>query len=109
MNAESGGVGSETSLKILFESGSTSLTLPLGVLRASTAYQWRVTAVNADVPWRNDVVAEGFTVEKNGRLVSPSEQPGLGIEIDLEAIARHPFEQEIPREVFYRDGSVGDW
>ncbi len=32
---------------IRFESGSTSLTLPLGVLRASTAYQWRVTAVNA--------------------------------------------------------------
>ena len=85
---------------------STAASIELGFATPSYVI---CEAVNADVPWRGDVVAEGFTVEKNGRLVSPSELPGLGIEIDLDAIARHPFEQEIPREVFYRDGSVGDW
>ena len=85
---------------------STAASIELGFATPSYVI---CEAVNADVPWRNDVVAEGFTVNPNGRLVSPSTLPGLGIEIDLEAIARHPFEQEIPREVFYRDGSVGDW
>ena len=35
--------------------------------------------------------------------------PGLGIEIDLDVVARHPFEPELPQRVFYADGSVGDW
>jgi len=85
---------------------STAASIELGFATPSYVI---CEAVNADVPWRNDVVAEGFTVDPKGRLVSASEMPGLGIEIDLDAIARHPFEQEIPREVFYRDGSVGDW
>jgi len=24
-------------------------------------------------------------------------------------VAKHPFEQELPRQVFYADGAVGDW
>jgi galactonate dehydratase len=66
-------------------------------------------AVSADVPWRGEVVQEGFTVHEDGRYVTPSERPGLGVEIDLDAIARHPFRQEIPQGVSYPDGAVGDW
>jgi galactonate dehydratase len=65
--------------------------------------------VHNDVPWRNDVVDEGFTIEPEGRLVRPNTRPGLGISINEEAVAQHPFEQELPQRVFYPDGSVGDW
>ncbi|MFM8633580.1 MAG: enolase C-terminal domain-like protein [Planctomycetia bacterium] len=65
--------------------------------------------VHADVPWRHDVVKEGFIVEKQGRIVRPNTLPGLGIEIDEAEVKKHPFEQELPQRVFYKDGSVGDW
>ena len=65
--------------------------------------------VHADVPWRHDVVKEGFTVEKQGRIVRPNTLPGLGIEIDEAEVKKHPFEQELPQRVFYKDGSIGDW
>ena len=65
--------------------------------------------VHNDVPWREDVVSEGFTVEKKGRIVKPNLRPGLGIEINEDEVMRHPFQQEVLRRTFYRDGSVGDW
>jgi galactonate dehydratase len=66
-------------------------------------------AVHLDVPWRQDIVREGFTVEPKGRLVRPSQKPGLGIEIDEAEVKKHPFQQEIVLREFYADGSVGDW
>jgi galactonate dehydratase len=65
--------------------------------------------VHNDVPWRSDVVDEGFTIEPEGRLVKPNTRPGLGISINEDEVAKHPFEQELPQRVFYPDGSVGDW
>jgi len=66
-------------------------------------------SVHNDVPWREDVVSEGFTVEKKGRIVKPNQRPGLGIEIDEDEVKKHPFQQEVLQRTFYRDGSVGDW
>jgi galactonate dehydratase len=66
-------------------------------------------AVHLDVPWRQDVVREGFTIEPKGRIVRPNTRPGLGIEIDEAAVKRHPFQQEILQRSFYADGAVGDW
>jgi galactonate dehydratase len=66
-------------------------------------------SVHLDVPWRQDIVDEGFVVEPKGRLVRPGDRPGLGIELNVEEIKKHPFEQELPQTVFYQDGSVGDW
>ena len=65
--------------------------------------------VHGDVPWRADVVSEGFTVERAGRIVRPNQRPGLGIEINEDEIKKHPFQQEVLQRSFYRDGSVGDW
>jgi len=42
-----------------------------------------------DVPWRNDLVG-GWNPIQNGELVA-SDAPGLGLELDLQAIARHPY------------------
>jgi len=36
-------------------------------------------------------------------------RPGLGISINEAEVKKHPFQQELPQRVFYRDGSVGDW
>lgn len=66
-------------------------------------------SVHADVPWREDVVSEGFIVEKKGRIVRPNSRPGLGIEINEAEVAKHPFQQEMLQRSFYKDGSVGDW
>ena len=65
--------------------------------------------VHEDVPWRSDVVTEGFHIEKAGRIVRPNTKPGLGIEINEAEVAKHPFQQEQLQRVFYPDGSVGDW
>lgn len=65
--------------------------------------------VNNDVPWREDIVVEGFSVDQKTRTVTPSDLPGLGITINEAEIKKHPFQQEIPQRVFYQDGSVGDW
>ena len=84
---------------------STAASLELGF--ATPSYIICET-VHSDVPWRADVVREGFTVEKKGRIVRPNTRPGLGIEIDEDEVRRHPFQQEVLQRVFYKDGSVGD-
>jgi galactonate dehydratase len=61
------------------------------------------------VPWRAEVASESHTIDPVGQLARPSGRPGLGIEIDLDVVAKHPFEPELPQRVFYADGSVGDW
>ena len=66
-------------------------------------------AVHLDVPWRGDVVSEGFTVEPNGMLARPSDRPGLGIEIDEAELPGIRSSRRSCSAVFYADGSVGDW
>ena len=85
---------------------STAASLELGLATPSYII---CESVHSDVPWRQDVVTESFTVERSGRIVKPGRRPGLGIEIDETEVRRHPFEQEIPQRVFHKDGSVGDW
>jgi galactonate dehydratase len=65
--------------------------------------------VHLDVPWRGDVVREGFVIEPQGRIVRPNTRPGLGIEINEDEVRKHPFQQELLQRSFYRDGAVGDW
>ncbi len=85
---------------------STAASLEFGFAQPSYII---CETVHADVPWRQDVVAEGFTIEKAGRIVRPNTRPGLGITINEAEVKKHPFEQELPQRVFYADGSVGDW
>jgi galactonate dehydratase len=85
---------------------STAASLEFGFSQPSYVI---CETVHNDVPWRNDVVHEGFTIEQQGRIVRPNARPGLGIEINEAEVRRHPFQQELPQRVFYPDGSVGDW
>jgi galactonate dehydratase len=85
---------------------STAASLEFGFAQPSYVI---CETVHADVPWRADVVREGFTVEPKGRVVRANTRPGLGIVISEAEVKKHPFEQELPQRVFYTDGSVGDW
>jgi galactonate dehydratase len=85
---------------------STAASLEIGF--ATPSYIICET-VHLDVPWRSDVVQEGFVVEEKGRIVRPSARPGLGIEIDEVAVRKYPFQQELLQRTFYADGAVGDW
>jgi galactonate dehydratase len=61
-----------------------------------------------DVPWRFDVVETNMNRERGYWL--PSDTPGLGIEVDEQEAAKHPFEQEILQQMtFLEDGSVAEW
>ncbi|MCZ7647589.1 MAG: galactonate dehydratase [Planctomycetota bacterium] len=66
-------------------------------------------SVHNDVPWRQEIVKEGFTVEPKGRIVRPNTRPGLGIEIDEREVRKHPFQQEVLQRSFNPDGAVTDW
>jgi galactonate dehydratase len=85
---------------------STAASLEFGFSQPSYVI---CETVHADVPWRQDVVQEGFTVEPAGRVVRPNTRPGLGIIINEAEVKKHPFQQELPQRVFHPDGSVGDW
>ena len=85
---------------------STAASLEFGFSQPSYVI---CETVHQDVTWRQDVVSEGFTVEKKGRIVRPNQKPGLGIEINEKAVKKYPFEQEILQRTFHPDGSVGDW
>ncbi len=85
---------------------STAASLEFGFSQPSYVI---CESVHNDVPWRNDVVDEGFVVDPQTRTVTANTKPGLGIEINESEVNRHPFQQELPQRVWYRDGSVGDW
>lgn len=85
---------------------STAASLEFGFAQPSYVI---CESVHEDVPWRQDVVEEGFTIEKEGRIVRPNTKPGLGIELNEKEIAKYPFQQELLQRSFHRDGSVLDW
>jgi galactonate dehydratase len=62
-----------------------------------------------DVPWRWDVVQSSLVTE-NGYWL-PAAAPGLGIEVNEAAAARHPFKQEVIHALNARahDGAILDW
>lgn len=60
-----------------------------------------------DVPWRYDVVDS--TLELRDGHVLPPQRPGLGVEVDEKAAAKHPYRPELEMKLFHPDGSVADW
>jgi galactonate dehydratase len=63
--------------------------------------------MRADVPWRDEIVT-GVTPIVEGH-VEPSQAPGIGVDVDLKAAARHPYEEVRPIQWYHSDGSVADW
>jgi galactonate dehydratase len=63
--------------------------------------------MRADVPWRDEVVVGGMPIV-DGHVALP-DAPGLGIEVDERAAARHPYVPEPQLATTHPDGSVSDW
>jgi galactonate dehydratase len=88
---------------------------PLGPIATAAAIQFATCTPNwliqeslrSDVPWRDEVVSDPVMV-KDGYVI-PSESPGLGVEVDEEEAAKHPFEQEVLARYWHEDGAVADW
>jgi galactonate dehydratase len=90
---------------------------PLGPIANAAALHFDLSTPNfliqedmlTDVPWRWDVVRHSLLSE--GGYWMPSDAPGLGIEVDEAAAAKHPFQQEIIHATTVRahDGAVLDW
>ncbi|MBA3379048.1 MAG: galactonate dehydratase [Chloroflexota bacterium] len=64
-------------------------------------------AITNDVPWRNDVVINPVEVV-SGHAAIPT-RAGLGIDINEDEAARHPFKPEAMQRSFHADGAVADW
>ncbi len=90
---------------------------PLGPVANAAALHFDLSTPNfliqedmlTDVPWRWEVVRHSLRTE-NGYWL-PSDAPGLGVDVDEAAAARHPFEQEIILSTTARahDGAILDW
>ena len=90
---------------------------PLGPVANAAALHFALATPNfliqedmlADVPWRWEVVKHSLETRDGYWL--PSDAPGLGVEVDESAAARHPFEQEIIHSTNVRahDGAILDW
>ena len=90
---------------------------PLGPVANAAALHFDLSTPNfliqedmlTDVPWRWDVVKHSLETENGCWL--PTDAPGLGIEVDEAAAAKHPFEQEILQPMIVRahDGAILDW
>jgi galactonate dehydratase len=89
---------------------------PLGPVANAAALHFALSTPNfliqedmlADVPWRWEVVESSLKTE-NGYWL-PCDTPGLGVKVNEQAAARHPFQQEkLQSAVYAPDGAVLDW
>ena len=57
--------------------------------------------MSIDVPWRKDITTEEVKFENGEMFIS--DKPGLGIDLNIEEILKHPFEA---REVRHYKGTL---
>ncbi|UEM07525.1 galactonate dehydratase (plasmid) [Skermanella rosea] len=91
---------------------------PNGPIAAAAALHFAVATPNhviqevmdKSVPWYDEVLVR-TPVRREGAWWLVPDAPGLGIEVDEEAAARHPFEQEVfaSLEAVMDDGTIVDW
>jgi galactonate dehydratase len=88
---------------------------PLGPVATAAAIHFALAtpnwliqeAIRADVPWRDAVVGGGLPVVQG--YILPPTAPGLGVSVDEQEAARHPFAQEVLMQWWHQDGAVADW
>ncbi len=66
---------------------STAATLQLGATLPNFRY---LEIMAVDVPWRSDISDEALVLTEDGDIMIP-DGVGLGIELDFDAIAEHPY------------------
>ncbi|QQP92785.1 hypothetical protein IGS68_30520 (plasmid) [Skermanella sp. TT6] len=91
---------------------------PNGPIAAAAALHFAVATPNhviqevmdKSVPWYDEVLVQ-TPVRREGAWWLLPDAPGMGIEVDEAAAARHPFEQEVfaSLEAVMDDGTIVDW
>ena len=91
---------------------------PMGPVAGAVALQFDAATPNfviqeeavGIVPWFEDICSLSPFQLEDGAWAIP-DTPGLGIEIDEVAAARHPFEPEVipAREAILSDGTIANW
>ncbi len=91
---------------------------PMGPVAGAVALQFDVATPNfviqeeavGIVPWFEEICAQYPLALRDGCWGIP-EAPGIGIEIDEKAAARHPFEQEVilSSDAMLADGTIANW
>ena len=76
--------------------------MTLHLAAAAENVSWRETMAS-DVPWRGEVVRE--TVRRSAGKMSIPAAPGLGVELDEAACARHPY---VARDLRHYQGTLTD-
>jgi galactonate dehydratase len=74
---------------------STAATLQLGAALPNFRY---LEIMAIDVPWRSEISNEALQLTPEGDVLIP-ERPGLGIDLNLDAIAEHPYSPH-PMRIF---------
>ncbi len=80
---------------------STAATLQLGAAMPNFRY---LEIMAVDVPWRSDISNEAVQLTPEGDILI-SDRPGFGIDLNLDAIAEHPYSPH-PMRIF--DDAVAD-
>lgn len=90
---------------------------PLGPIAGIAALHFGISTPNhmiqeemvGAVPWYDDVIT--WPIERRPGRWNLPEKPGLGLEVNEDEIARHPFKQEVlhARNAVLSDGTVVDW
>lgn len=90
---------------------------PLGPIAGATALHFDISTPNfviqeemsGAVPWYDEVVSTPIVLE-DGSWQIPN-RPGLGVDVNEAACARHPFKAEVyhARNALVPDGTVVDW
>ncbi|MCC7162413.1 MAG: galactonate dehydratase [Anaerolineae bacterium] len=84
------------------------LALAVAVHFALSTPNWLIQEmITNDVPWRDDVLDAPLEIRDG--YVSPPTRPGLGVEINEQEAAKHPFKIEAEQRYFHPDGAVADW
>ena len=84
-----------------------AMTLQLAAALPNFAY---LETMMVDVPWRGEVVREELTLIDGEMTIS--DKPGLGVELDEDAAARHPFKRREPAHFRAREPwpeGTGPW
>lgn len=115
--SHAGGLWEGRKIAALAESYHVSMAYhnPLGPVATTAALHLAFATPNflvqeqmrSDVPWREDICVLPFPI-RDGRAW-PSDRPGLGVEIDEEVAAGHPWQAEDVLRWWQPDGSVADW
>lgn len=101
--AHCGGLSIGKKIAALAEAGDVAVSPHCSVgpvaLCAALHFDWSTPNVHIqenfaeyDVPWRDDLVC-GWNPTTKGQFRLPDEKPGLGLEIDTEVCARHPYKK----------------